>query len=832
MDTQSTLDSAPQPSLTWRVLAPSTVRVDAFVRWSRLKHVAPFLVMVVAAVFAFRYPLFYGYRWIGNSDRWDQYLLFAKFHTDSLANGTFRAWSDNLIGGFDILAQPFSFISPWFIIPTLLHTSDVVAVFAYIALAIFILTFAITYWVIQRLTRDRLASTAGAFIYVCSTYSLLKLSQNDTTYLSIIAAPIMFYLVHTATREHRLRTIGLLSAVVAYCIYSAFLQEFSYIILFLGLYALWRAVRGNWESLIAIVVSMAAGVVIAVPRLLVQYQTLNDTPRIGGAPVFDGGLITLLRFFSRDIFGRSYAEDLTGSKLNLYEGDLLFATVFASLLLLAIVLDRGRHAGTPWRALRRSDIWFLVAYVVFVFATMHVELVYGLVTRAYANIPFQHSRIGVSALLPIALLSALYLRRRNNSRRGLASWCTIAVALGLVIAATTFDYEPWRDPVLSALGLPPDAFITCPACGTFDEIVTKLLVVDLIRFAALAAVCLVIATSWRWLPWLQADGARTALALAIGFQAAWGANVWLSGPDTRTYTVPYEGNNLVLAPPDQFTNPTTEELQQLDSALDSDNYRSITVCPPDVIRVDCSNPMGLLWNLRLIDGYVSGVPQRLAALPWPAGTVTSHQVRFDTVAEVPWRLMSLLNVKNALVVSPELFTNAGSHLPANLQVVQNPSSYVYPRAYFARTVESVSRTEAIDDVQSFFGSCTGCDNGLAAPKPIDDVEGPVAGVFDSSGAITVTESADRLDVTFPPSTQARFLVLNELYNPGWSASAAGHDLAVYPTNVVMRGVLVPAGATQVTFAYRSFLPFAGWYTLALIAFGAAAYLLVRRGRSV
>jgi hypothetical protein len=829
MDTQSTLDSVPERSLAPRVVAP-TIRVQTLVRWSWLGYFSPFLVIIAAAGFAFRYPLFYGYRWIGNSDRWDQYLLFAKFHADSFAAGTFRAWSDNILGGFDILAQPFSFVSPWFIVPALLHTSDVVATYAYISFAIFGLTLALTYWVIQRLTHDRLASIAGALVYVCTTYSLLKLSQNDTTYLSIVVAPVMFYLVHTATREHRLRTIGVLTAIAAYCIYSAFLQEFSYIILFLGLYALWRAIRGNWEGVIAVVVSMAAGVVIAVPRLLAQYQTLSDTARINAGVVFDESLATLLRFFSRDIFGRSYAESLTQTKLNLYEGDLMFATVFASLLLVAIVLDRGRHAATPWRSLHRWDIGFLVGYIVFVFATMHVELVYRLVSLVYANAPFQHSRIGVSALLPIGLLTALYLRRRQNGGLRLASWTTIGVALVLVIAATTFDYESWRDAILRALGLPPDAFIACPACEALVGL-PPFLAVDVIRFTTLALLFVVIATSWRWLRWFPSDGARTALALAIAFQAVWGASVWLSGPDTRDY-VPYEGNNLLLARPGEFTTPTADEVQQLKSAIDNDNYRSITICPASVTYVDCSNPMGFFWNLRLVDGYLSGTPLRLAALPWPPGSTGPRQIRFQSADDLPWRLLSLLNVKSALVISPDLYTNADAHVPANLQIVHNPSAYVYPRAYFAQTVASVTRTEDIDDMRSFFGSCATCDKLLAAQKPIDDVEGPVTGVFDTSGDISVEEGADRLDVTFPPSTQPRLLVLNELYKQGWSASTAGEELAVYPTNVVMRGVLVPVGATQVTFVYHSFLPFAGWYTLALIVIGTIAWAVWRRGRIV
>ncbi|MBV9329797.1 MAG: hypothetical protein JO352_39340, partial [Chloroflexi bacterium] len=649
----------------------------------------------------------------------------------------------------------------------------------------------------------------------------------DTTYLSIIVAPIMFYLVHSATREHRLKTIALLAAVVAYCIYVAFLQEFSYIVLFLGLYALWRSVKGNHESLIALAAGMTAGLVIGVPRLVAQYQTLSDTPRISTGVVFDGDLFTLLRFFSRDIYGRSYAESLTGSSVNLYEGDLLFVAAFASLLLVAILIDRGRHARTPWNSLRRTDIGFLLAYIVFVFATMHVQLVYRAVSLLYANAPFQHSRIGVSALLPIACLSALYLRRRHQRQLNLASWLTIAVALALVVSATTFDYESWRDPILNALGQPSAPFIACDACMKLKQ-TGQFLAVDVIRLVVLAVLFVLLATSWRWLRWFSADGVRTALALAITFQAVWGANAWLTGPDTTEYATPFDGNNMVLAPPGDFAHPTADEMQQLQSRLDNREYRSITVCPLDVIVVDCSNPMGILWNLRLLDGYLSGVPRRLGELPWQPNEVSSHQIRFRQATDVPWRLMSLLNVKNAIVVTPDLYTNAGSHLPDGLQIVENPSPYVYPRAYFARTVESVSEAEDVAVTHDFFAECRQCDNLLEAPKPVDEVEGPVTGAFDASGDVAVLDGADRIDLTFPASAHPRFLVLNEPYARGWSASADDQDLAIYPTNVVMRGVLVPTGATHVTFAYHSFLQFAGWYTLGLLGFATLAYLLISR----
>ena len=46
-------------------------------------------------------------------------------------------------------------------------------------------------------------------------------------------------------------------------------------------------------------------------------------------------------------------------------------------------------------------------------------------------------------------------------------------------------------------------------------------------------------------------------------------------------------------------------------------------------------------------------------------------------------------------------------------------------------------------------------------------------------------------------------MLNDLYFPGWQAEIEGRQTAIYPTNAVMRGVVVPAGARQVQFRFVS-----------------------------
>jgi uncharacterized membrane protein YfhO len=108
------------------------------------------------------------------------------------------------------------------------------------------------------------------------------------------------------------------------------------------------------------------------------------------------------------------------------------------------------------------------------------------------------------------------------------------------------------------------------------------------------------------------------------------------------------------------------------------------------------------------------------------------------------------------------------------------------------------------------------------------VEGPVAGVFDASGEISLSGSGDRVTLQFPASPAQRFLVVNEMWDPGWTAVVDGREVPVYATNAVMRGVLVPEGASEVVLQYRSLLSWAWWYTPGLMALGAILLVVARR----
>jgi hypothetical protein len=66
-----------------------------------------------------------------------------------------------------------------------------------------------------------------------------------------------------------------------------------------------------------------------------------------------------------------------------------------------------------------------------------------------------------------------------------------------------------------------------------------------------------------------------------------------------------------------------------------------------------------------------------------------------------------------------------------------------------------------------------------------------------------------------------FLVLSDVFYPGWTAEVNGHASALYRTDYVLRGVALPAGVSRVVFRFR---PWSFWAGAALT--GAAALLVM------
>jgi hypothetical protein len=178
--------------------------------------------------------------------------------------------------------------------------------------------------------------------------------------------------------------------------------------------------------------------------------------------------------------------------------------------------------------------------------------------------------------------------------------------------------------------------------------------------------------------------------------------------------------------------------------------------------------------------------------------------------------------------------NSSLSVPDGVQLIPNPSPYIYPRAYFGSTTRAVDAQGAEQAVKDELNSCSpNCDGLLHQRFPTDFVEGGVSGTYDASGDLSWSGGGDRLTFDFAASSQQRFLVVNEMWDAGWTANVDSLEVPVKPTNVAMRGVLVPPNITQVVLVYRSPVSLAWWYTPGVaVLIGIVLFTLRKRSREL
>ena len=97
--------------------------------------------------------------------------------------------------------------------------------------------------------------------------------------------------------------------------------------------------------------------------------------------------------------------------------------------------------------------------------------------------------------------------------------------------------------------------------------------------------------------------------------------------------------------------------------------------------------LSAFWDLRLVEGYSTGLPRRLGDLPWNESMVAPHDLDIHAIhprETLPWRLLAALNVKYVVTVDRSLWFNpapggADPPLdPSKLQIMENPNP-VTPR---------------------------------------------------------------------------------------------------------------------------------------------------------
>jgi hypothetical protein len=352
---------------------------------------------------------------------------------------------------------------------------------------------------------------------------------------------------------------------------------------------------------------------------------------------------------------------------------------------------------------------------------------------------------------------------------------------------------------------------------------------ELVRTAWAGLVCgLLLLATWRV---SRAGPARSVLIYTLGLvaacQAFGSAFFKLDGPATWSFPIPFKQYDFFTVPPGHIQIPGSEALAAFHDALEVDRYRSVLICDPRAY-VDCAPHVAQFWRLRLVDGYVPGVPARLASLPWPRGVRSARAIRFFAADNLNGPILGLLNVKYAVVVNEALYYNLAppgtsartEARPSEVQAQLNPFP-VAPRQFFAAAVRPVS--SAAEGVTAL--------RLLSPPQDWTPVmaesvaEGfPAPARFSTVGEIRARYRQDRIEIGLDPIEEPRFLVLNELYHPRWHAFANGQELLIYPTNVVMRGVIVPPATSRLELRFVPFL-----LTASAAAFFATSLTLLLAG---
>ena len=779
------------------------------------------------AAWLFRDHLLRILTFLGNPDRVNNSLKVLKFHVDSLAAGTgLHAWNEHELLGYDTFALPYTFSNPISYLVAAFGPEHIYVTAGYVSALLLALSGVTAYFFLRDVVGQRLAAAAGAMLYQLAAISVLKVSQNDTSFLVIVLIPLLLLAMRRSSRSAFALSVVVQAALLYVLLQFTFLQKAAYALMLLGAYAVFLARSRRDRSFVVIpAIALAGAVIAALPRFAGVAAAMSEHTRgsaealaqpIGAQP------LDLLRWLDGTIFGRFFGDPVWEENgVNLSEGFLLYTSTFVPFVLFFGAI-RSREAPDGER---RFFAWTVVA----LFAVIALPWLMKLVWLLFAKINFIHARILISALLPLVTIVALRLRDLRpagamNPAHVAAAVAFAALGVAGIEAAARLTGGAVLLPTGPVTWIGQVVFAVAPVDWTPVAMERS----ALIRIALTALATLVLMLLIRVARNANARRvAYTVLVSATVIQAGFSANFQLNGPHTRGKDTTFWRGNISWAEPGQFEPPSQAERGALQRKLDDDHYRSIAICDRSLAGGFCAAHLSEFWKLRLADGYYGfGAPARMATLPWK-GNIGMRDLSFASGEPLPWTLLGFLNVRSALVAGAALYgygdPSADEDRVSRLTVLENPEA-VLPRAFFVQNIVPIA--SARDAVTHIFEG--------GKPRDVRQtsyVEGAAApGSYLAEGRVALSGGGDGLVAEVEAAPKVRFLVVNELYNRRWTAEIDGRPFKVFPVNAVMRGVVVPAGATRVTLRYQAVASL--WHCVIALILGTlliqVAILAVRR----
>ena len=167
------------------------------------------------------------------------------------------------------------------------------------------------------------------------------------------------------------------------------------------------------------------------------------------------------------------------------------------------------------------------------------------------------------------------------------------------------------------------------------------------------------------------------LAALILTETVLHADFRLNGAQTLTFPVPFKDGDFFNAPPTVMQLPDRTDRKETTKALQTEHWRTAAIINPAEFPAygGVAPHLSQFWHLRFVEGYSTGVPKRVAALPWPDGHVALRAISFSANAAIPTALLALLNVKWILPVSSIFYFNEDR--PEGVSII-SPVDNPYP----------------------------------------------------------------------------------------------------------------------------------------------------------
>jgi hypothetical protein len=237
---------------------------------------------------------------------------------------------------------------------------------------------------------------------------------------------------------------------------------------------------------------------------------------------------------------------------------------------------------------------------------------------------------------------------------------------------------------------------------------------------------------------------------------------------------------------------------------------------------------GMVHGIEDINGFNSLQPRRYTDYVFGRRTndVSYGYLIDPSLLRSDSPILSSLNVRY-VIVPAAMRIDPGPHLQPvfedeHVRVFLN--TQVYPRAFFAEHVSNEMNQRAVLREVTTPGF-DGRRNAIVEAGDAPSVQEPstILARADASRS-----SPTELRVT-TSTGERRFLVVSEMYYPGWRAYVDDVETPIFRTNYLFRGVVVPAGQHVVRFVYRPFsvLTGAAMSSLALMCVGVLLFRGVR-----